>query len=237
MHEACALLGGMARTRSVDGYALNLGPHAIYPGVDMTSALVDLGVSYGPEGIRVLHEGAFAKMPDSPAALVRSKALTWKDRFEFVGMMSKLPKPHADEYGRTSIASWIDANTRRLNLRGPITSLAHTDAYCSDLALVGADVFIDEMQRLLNNHVRKASHRLVESRSMLSARQSYSFRVAARETWSARLPTKKRTHLDMGDIDMEGTLGPEPRCHTVGRCASIYVTLRANRLRTEGAQE
>lgn len=157
LHERSAGLGGMAQTKVRDGYAINLGPHAIYTGGAMTSALADLDVTYGPKhgprGIRVLHDGSTSLMPDSPMALLRSRALTWGDRFELVGLMGKLPKIRAGDLADTSIKAWIEANTKRPNVRRLIAALARTGVYCSNLELVSADVFVDKMQRSLKHPI------------------------------------------------------------------------------------
>ena len=157
VHERSSDLGGMAQTQVRDGYAHNLGPHAIYSGGAMTAALDDLDVTYGPRhgphGIRALHDGSMSLMPDSAPALLRSRALTWKDRFELIGLMSTLPKLQADQFATTPISSWIEANTRRPSVRRLITALARTGVYCSDLDLVSADVFINKMQISLKHPI------------------------------------------------------------------------------------
>lgn len=57
----------------------------------MTAALADLGVTYGlthgpSRGMQVPHHRSLSRMPDSPTALLRSRALTWRDRLELVGL-------------------------------------------------------------------------------------------------------------------------------------------------------
>lgn len=157
LYERSARLGGRAQTTVRDGFAINLGPHAIYTGGAMTSALADLDVSYGtkhgPRGLRVLHDGSTSLMPDSATTLLRSRALTWGDRLELVGLMSKLPKLQATDFADTSIAAWIEQHTKRPAVRRLFGALASTAVYCSNRELVSADVFVDKMQRSLTHPI------------------------------------------------------------------------------------
>lgn len=111
--ERSANLGGRARSTDRDGYAFNLGPHAIYTGGAMSEVLTELGVDYGPRhgptGIKTLGRGVFGAMPDSVGGLLRAKALTFRDKIQLGGLMNRLPKIDHRLLNQTPISEWIDS--------------------------------------------------------------------------------------------------------------------------------
>jgi phytoene dehydrogenase-like protein len=59
----------------------------------------------------------------------------------------------ASALGSTSIADWIDANTRRPNVRRLMRSLARVSAYSSALDLVSADVVLGRLQQNMRHPI------------------------------------------------------------------------------------
>lgn len=155
--ERAGVLGGRARTKRHDGFALNLGPHALYTGGAMTQALNELGVSYGerhgPSGIKMLSSSGFDLMPDSTTSLIRTHGLRTSEKFELMRLLGGLGKHRPRELGHVSVQTWIEQHTTRPAVRELLVAIARTAVYCSNLDLVSADVFIDKMQRLMKSPI------------------------------------------------------------------------------------
>lgn len=151
--ERSANLGGRARSTDRDGYAFNLGPHAIYTGGAMSEVLIELGVDYGPRhgptGIKTLGRGVFGTMPNSVGGLLRAKALTFRDKIQLGGLMSRLPKIDHRLLNQTPISEWIDSLELRPVVKNLLTALAMTGVYSTNLDIVSADVLVEKTQRAI----------------------------------------------------------------------------------------
>ena len=155
--EQSVELGGRARTKVHSGYAFNLGPHALYTGGAASSALTDLGVSYGtqhgPGGLEVLREGRFFPLPVTPGALMTSRLLGLADKLELTRLFMALPRVRPADFARTSALDWIEGQAKRPNVRRFLTASARTGVYSAALHLVSADVLIQKMKTTLKHPI------------------------------------------------------------------------------------
>src|SRR5215212_6010913 len=82
LFEQASVPGGRARTRTEDGFAFNIGPHALYQGGLSLRVLRDLGVEpdaalVGLGGARVVKEGRLYELPGGLRSLLTSPLLDW----------------------------------------------------------------------------------------------------------------------------------------------------------------
>src|SRR5262245_46157958 len=83
--EKGASPGGRAATDYVDGFALNRGAHAFYPGGAASEVLRDLGVSYTygvPKQVFALVDGTLHPFPASPVGMLRTPLLGGAEKRE-----------------------------------------------------------------------------------------------------------------------------------------------------------
>lgn len=157
LFEKAAGVGGRAATQKYDdGFLLNRGIHALYSGGPTDEVLKDLEVKYTgstPKDIFALRRGKFYEAPYNLGSLFRTKLLTWKEKFELMGLFSKLPRLKADDFARISVQDWVDRSIRSEGVRQFMSSFARTFVYTSNLKLVSAQIFIEKAQGTLKHPV------------------------------------------------------------------------------------
>lgn len=155
--EKSAHTGGRAATVVRDGFAFNLGPHALYTGGAMSTGLAELGVSYGPQhgptSLVALHSGRFSPMPISVMSLLRSKQLGIRDKVELGRLFAGLQRIRPSTLRTISVQNWIDEVAQRPAVRELLAANARTATYTSALDLVSADVFVEKVQRSMTSPI------------------------------------------------------------------------------------
>ncbi len=155
--EKAPEVGGRAATQKyAEGFFLNLGTHAFYSGGAADDVLRELEVKYTgstPTDVFALRQGKFYEAPYTVGSLLRTKLLTWQEKFELMSLFSKLPWLKADDFANLSVQAWIDRSIRREGVRLFIEAFARTFVYTSNLELVSAQVFIEKAKRTLKHPV------------------------------------------------------------------------------------
>ena len=89
-------LGGRAATDRKDGYWLNQGPHALYRGGAGEAVLNELGVPLRggrpPTRGSVVVDGRLRLAPAGPLSLLRSGAVSPREKVELARLLATLPK-------------------------------------------------------------------------------------------------------------------------------------------------
>ncbi|MEZ5179348.1 MAG: NAD(P)-binding protein [Acidimicrobiales bacterium] len=135
--------GGRARCDEHDGYVLNRGPRALYLGGPGHQVLEALGVdvsSGGPpptHGARIALGGRLHRAPDGPAGLLRTTALTGREKVALGRALAAVPKLDASSLVGTTVAAWLD----ELGLCGAPRALA--EAYVRLATYVDAPDALD----------------------------------------------------------------------------------------------
>lgn len=119
-------LGGRARCDGRDGFVLNRGPRALYLGGSARAVLEDLGVDVaagGPpptRGSSVSIRGHLHRAPDGPTSLLRTTAMTAREKAAFGRALARVPKLDPAQLVGTSVSAWLDG----LGLQGAPRLLA-----------------------------------------------------------------------------------------------------------------
>lgn len=119
-------LGGRARCDERDGFVLNRGPRALYLGGSARTTLEELGVDVsagGPpptRGTSVALGGRLHRAPDGPASLLRTTAMTAREKAAFGLALARVPRLDPALLAGTSVTAWLDD----LGLRGAPRLLA-----------------------------------------------------------------------------------------------------------------
>ena len=102
LFEQASVPGGRARTRVEDGYAFNIGPHALYRKMDGLRVLRELGVEAravhpGLDGAHLVKDGRLYALPAGIGSLLTSPLLDWRAKLEaglFLGTVGTIdPRP------------------------------------------------------------------------------------------------------------------------------------------------
>src|SRR3954469_26025839 len=117
LFEQAPIAGGRARTRTEDGFAFNIGPHALYRTGYSLGILRDLGVevqaaTLDNEGSHVVKDGRLYPLPAGIGSLVTSPLLDWRGKIEagmFLGTLQKIdPRP----LDSLAVTEWLERAVR-----------------------------------------------------------------------------------------------------------------------------
>jgi phytoene dehydrogenase-like protein len=152
--EQSSGLGGRAQTRQDDGFAFNIGPHALYEGSPGLRVLRDLGVTpnaakVGVGGATLLHDGRLHPLAADAISLLTSKVFGWRTKFElamFLGSLSRLDSAPLDGI---TLDAWLGSALRTQRARQLVRALIRTSAYANDPARLSAGAGLRQLKTSL----------------------------------------------------------------------------------------
>jgi len=158
--EARGHVGGRARTATTtEGFRFNQGAHALYRGGAAWEVLTGFGITprgSSPEAARaygVLRDGTLHALPGSFAGLLRTRVLGGLGKLEVVRTLAR-PERMCDTVSRgTSVQEWIDARSRRADVRAVLGLLARISTYCGDLDALDAAAGVAQMVQAFTHGV------------------------------------------------------------------------------------
>jgi phytoene dehydrogenase-like protein len=146
LFEQASAAGGRARTRTEDGFAFNIGPHALYENGLSLDVLRGLGVEVdaakvgGVDGTQLVNEGRLYPLPAGLRTLVTSPLLDWRGKLElgmFLAGVSRMdPRPFDD----LPLSEWLVRSLRSPSARrfAEVTDRTATYTNAPDLLSAGA---------------------------------------------------------------------------------------------------
>lgn len=146
--EAAADLGGRARTRRADGFAFNIGPHALYAGGAFHAALKDLGVAVPGRpprlggGVAVV-DGRMHPLPVSLKSLMRTDLFRLRDKIAYLRVMAAVQRGDRPD---GSLGDWLDAQKPTPRVRQAFEALVRLTAYADAPYLVSAAAALDQVR-------------------------------------------------------------------------------------------
>jgi len=104
LFETTPDLGGRAQTRLQHGFAFNRGPHALFAKGALRQALKDFGVKYSAQKLelttgKILWGEELHPLLVSAASLLSLTPLSWRDRAQLTGVMTRIGKGTEGEPG------------------------------------------------------------------------------------------------------------------------------------------
>jgi phytoene dehydrogenase-like protein len=144
--------GGRARTRTEDGFAFNIGPHALYRTGYSLGILRDLGVEVqagllGTDGAHVVKDGRLYPLPAGIGSLLTSPLMDWRGKIEagmFLGTLNRIdPRPLDD----LTVDEWLDRAVRNADARSLIAASIRTASYANDSAHLSAGAGLRQLQK------------------------------------------------------------------------------------------
>lgn len=156
LFERASRLGGQAASRHEDGWTINRGSHALYPGGAASAAFKAFGVSYRygtPTATYTLHQDRFRPLPSSPFTFAQAR-LAPRDTLALLRFFASLPRLSARSLASLSVQTWLEQTVKRPRIRDLVAGIARPFVYSAALDLVSAEVFIDKLQRVLRHPVQ-----------------------------------------------------------------------------------
>lgn len=142
LYEKSRALGGRARTMERDGFALNLGPHALYRKGAGAPILEALGVRWtgrAPQqsGYGVVG-GRLAPLPAGPRSFLTTKLLTGGAKRELLTLLPRLMRLDTDALRGVPLDTWIAGAIHHQELRQFMSMLIRTTTYTADSTRLSA---------------------------------------------------------------------------------------------------
>jgi phytoene dehydrogenase-like protein len=140
--------GGRARTEERAGFALNLGPHAVYDGGPGREVLDDLGVTL--QGARPPKAGTLgwddhtAPLPQGIGALV-SPFLGAADKARLARAMARVVRTEPGSVAHLTTAEWLEGLLPEVP-RAVLATLVRVGTYSADSDVVSADVAVHQLK-------------------------------------------------------------------------------------------
>ena len=208
-------LGGRARSTVVDGprgpHILNLGPHALYQGGPATAVLDRVGVARpGSEPVVGDYvadaDGRLVPLPVTPGALLRSKALTRRGRFQVIKLLAGL-KTHAADALLDTVAwgDWVAEMAPDPTAQRMLRAVGRLSSYAADTA-VSARTVLAQMQLARVEYLDGGWQGLIDRLAAAATRHGATIRsgTAAR----AVVPAGDRwvVETDQGPLPADGVI-------------------------------
>ncbi|WP_376796456.1 phytoene desaturase family protein [Thermogemmatispora sp.] len=154
--EKAASPGGRAATQVYQGYCLNRGGHALYPGGAATRVLRELGISFqagSPRRVQVLSHGRFFAYPADPASFLTTALLSRSEKMELLRVLTRLALHKPQSLADLSVQKWIDDHVRHEDVRQFLLASARTLTYSANLELTSMEPVVTQLQLSLKRPV------------------------------------------------------------------------------------
>lgn len=133
--ERSPRLGGRARSRTADGFTLNLGPHALYRGGAAWAGLRELGIEVTgrvPDGDLALWRDERVRLPQGPVGLLRASWLGVRGRAQVARVLTGLTRPPAPALDHVGWGDHVRSHTSDPRARALLLASARVSTYAAD---------------------------------------------------------------------------------------------------------
>jgi hypothetical protein len=144
--------GGRASTHHQQGFAMNLGPHALYGAGVMRKQLDVWGILYhgqrplGDGNSFLLENGARHPFPLGTMDLLRNRAFSVRDKLRIGQVLQKVQKMDPADACGESMQTWIDSHCGPSKAGMLMAALTRLSTYSADLAWLDAGAAIAQLQ-------------------------------------------------------------------------------------------
>lgn len=148
LFEKASEPGGRARTRNVQGFLLNQGPHALYRNGAFKRELDRLGIPYsGGRALagtrKAILRGKLYELPVSTGALVRTRLFGIRDKISFARLLKEVM---GGATGEGSFSDWLDAQVVSPAVRAAVEALGRLSSYANGSSSVAAAKMLEQIR-------------------------------------------------------------------------------------------
>lgn len=152
-------VGGRARTDAVDGFRLNLGPHALYRSGPGMAVLDGFGIEAPGWDVPAIDSTAavgdrLVELPVGPVSLLRTRLLGVKGKFQLARLLARLPELDPSDWASTSVDDWVAAVLPDPRAARVVHALARLTTYSARPDLASAGALITQLQGATGGGVR-----------------------------------------------------------------------------------
>ncbi|MFN7931508.1 MAG: FAD-dependent oxidoreductase, partial [Blastocatellia bacterium] len=149
--EKSHALGGRARTEEKQGFAFNLGPHALYRKAHGAAILRELGVAYhgtnpGTAGAYLLDHGQKYTMPGGAVSLLTTSFLPLPAKMEAARLLAGIGNINAAAYDRMSVRDYLAQTIQHPRVRQLVQTLFRVTTYAHDPDRQSAGAALAQLQ-------------------------------------------------------------------------------------------
>lgn len=153
VYERRSRLGGLAVTDERDSFSFNQGPHAFYKGGAGEEVLTELGIEIrgGKPPVKgsVVIDGKAEIGPAGPISLLRTTALSAKDKIGIGRLLATLPRIDAAALADTTTTEWIERSVAGHRARLYLHGLCRLATYAAAPSELSAEVAVSQLQAAL----------------------------------------------------------------------------------------
>lgn len=163
LFEKAGELGGRAVTQVKDGFAFNVGPHALYRQAEGVRVLAELGITPRggtprPSGGHAVLDGVKHAFPSGFLSLLSTGLLSLPGKLEAAKLLTRLgtldPAPLQSE----TVAAWLASLSRRDDVRRLLGALVRLSTYGNAPDRMSAGAALEQVQRALAANVLYLDH-------------------------------------------------------------------------------
>lgn len=156
--EKAGDLGGRAVTQVKDGFAFNVGPHALYRGDAAMRVLGELGIRPRgavplPSGGHAVRSGVKHSFPSGFVSLVSTGLLSLPGKLEVARLLSRIHALDPTPWQRSTVSEWLRAVARRDDVRQLLAALVRLTTYGNAVDLQSGGAALEQVQGALRSNV------------------------------------------------------------------------------------
>jgi phytoene dehydrogenase-like protein len=149
--ERATALGGRARTTTSDGFAHNLGGHALYVRGPLERALRELGVPFTgapppTAGLLGMARGELHRFPAGPFSMLATDLFGFAAKIEAARALRALVRTDPAPLRDVPWSTWLDAQAPREEVRQALDSIARVTTYANAPARMSAGATIAQIK-------------------------------------------------------------------------------------------
>jgi phytoene dehydrogenase-like protein len=157
--ERMSETGGRARTRVDQGFAFNMGPHALYLSGAAMPALRELGIdpagnSPAASGGLAYRAGKLHALPGGAMSLLTTSLLGPTEKLEFGRLLTKLPRIDAAAETGVTLAEFLAREVRSPRVRELVLAVVRVTSYSNAPDQVSAGAALEQLVLGLGEGVR-----------------------------------------------------------------------------------
>lgn len=151
LFEKASEPGGRAITKQRNGFALNLGAHALYYQTEAGEVLRELGVSYSggePSQLFALANDKLHLLPQSPLTLLQTTLLDASEKLELVRVQANVRHANMSMLQKVSLSQWLEQHVRHPQVRALLLMLARVTTYTNAPDIQSAALFVEMLRKV-----------------------------------------------------------------------------------------
>lgn len=156
--EKAGDLGGRATTQVKDGFAFNVGPHALYRGDAAMRVLTDLGITPRgatprPSGGHAVRAGVKHPFPSGFLSLVSTGLLSLAGKLEVARLLARIQTLDPAPWQASTVDRWLGTVTQRDDVRQLLAALVRLTTYGNAPGLQSGGAALEQVQAALRDNV------------------------------------------------------------------------------------